>query len=319
VLILGTRIENINFYYKLVSAAVMGNAHGIKLFINVLFKRAESYITLYKIIALQPRLSNDKLIHYQLDFRYFGLNYRQHDYVLLKEAELHHCTESMTTVCPPSMTVYSTQIISCESSLFSKTADTYRYTERIYSSPTLRRPLQEHGSTWLYHLPDPQIFTMRCWKNNIWTTHTKTLVGTGNMVNTTGCSIWTNTFRTFPELLGKAESNLGTPHLYVPEQVPVAAEYDTSVGRDKAEPYPMAPGIFLLFYCTFILCCHKPWKTFVIFNWVNNRSRKLTVREYVSIADDLSDVRRSPQKPSRLRQRKSLKRLDREIVEVVCC
>jgi len=51
---------------------------------------------------------------------------------------------------------------------------------------------------------------------------------------------------------------------------------------------------------------------------VNTRSRKLTVREYVSIAEDLSDVR-SPQKPSRLRQRKSLKRLGREIVEVLCC
>jgi len=35
-LIAGTRIQNIHLYYKLISVTVMGDAHGIKLFINVL-------------------------------------------------------------------------------------------------------------------------------------------------------------------------------------------------------------------------------------------------------------------------------------------
>lgn len=45
-------------------------------------------------------------------------------------------------------------------------------------------------------------------------------------VNTTGCSISTNTLRTIPEMLGKAESTLSTPHLYVPDKVPVAADFE---------------------------------------------------------------------------------------------
>ena len=35
-LIAGTKIQNIHLYYKLISVTVMGDAHGIKLFINVL-------------------------------------------------------------------------------------------------------------------------------------------------------------------------------------------------------------------------------------------------------------------------------------------
>jgi hypothetical protein len=170
-------------------------------------------------------LSNDKLVHYQIDFPYFGLNYNQHDYVLLKEADLQHCTESVTTVGPVSMTTYSTQIISCESSLFFQTADSYRVCRKNLLVSRSTPTLQQHGSAWLYHLPDPQLVTLRCWKNT-WTTHSKTLAGTRMTVNTTGCSISTNTLRTIPEMLGKAESTLSTPHLYVPDKVPVAADFE---------------------------------------------------------------------------------------------
>ena len=47
-LIAGTRIQNIYLYYKLISVTVMGDTHGIKLFINVPLKTAESYFTFFK-------------------------------------------------------------------------------------------------------------------------------------------------------------------------------------------------------------------------------------------------------------------------------
>jgi len=43
--------------------------------------------------------------------------------------------------------------------------------------------------------------------------HTETLIGASRRVNITGCSVTTNTFRTFPELLGKTHSTLDTPRL----------------------------------------------------------------------------------------------------------
>jgi len=66
----------------------------------------------------------------------------------------------------------------------------------------------------------------------------------------------------------------------------------------ETEPYPMAPGIFFKLFIvnSFVLPQAILVKTLVIVNLVNARSRKLTVREYVSSAEDLSDVRRSPEK-----------------------
>ena len=97
-LIAGTGIQNIHLNYKLISVTVMGDAHGIKLFINVPLKSAESYFTLYRIIALPMRLINDKLIRYQVDFPDFSLNHNQHDYVLLNEADLRRCTVNTSGV-----------------------------------------------------------------------------------------------------------------------------------------------------------------------------------------------------------------------------
>jgi len=225
-LIAGTRVQNIHLYYKLISVTVMGDAHGIKLLINVPLKTAESYFTLYRIIALPTRLTNDKLIRYQIDFPYFGLNHNQHDYVLLNEADLRRCTVSTTTVCPANMAVYSMQMVSCESSLFFQTADSYRICRKSllvsHSMPTLLN----HESTWMYSFPEPQLVTLRCWTNNTWTTYSKTLVGTGMMVDTTGCSMSTNTLRTIPQLLGKTRSSLSTPLLYTPDKIPVEADFE---------------------------------------------------------------------------------------------
>jgi len=86
-LVAGTRIKNINLYCKLVTEAVIGNTHRIKLFMNVLLKTADSYFEVFKIIALLTKLSNDKFIRYQVDFPYFALNYNQHDYALLMETQ----------------------------------------------------------------------------------------------------------------------------------------------------------------------------------------------------------------------------------------
>ena len=208
------------------SVTVMGHAHGIKLFINVPLKTADSYFTLYRIIALLTRLTNDKLIRYQIDFPYFGLNHNQHDYVLLNEADLHRCTVSTTTVCPANMAVYSTQIVSCESSLFFQTADNYRVCQKSLIVSLSMPTLLSHESTWLYCFPDPQLVTLHCWTNNTWTTYTKTLIGTGMMVDTSGCSMSTNTLRTIPKLLGKARSSSSTPLLYAPDKIPVEADYE---------------------------------------------------------------------------------------------
>jgi len=109
--------------------------------------------------------------------------------------------------------------------LFFQTADSYRVCRKSlllsHSTPTLL----SHESTWLYSFPEPQLVTLRCWTNNTWTTYTKTLVGTGMMVDS-GCSMSTNTLRTTPQLLGKTRSFLSTPILYTPDKIPVEADVE---------------------------------------------------------------------------------------------
>jgi hypothetical protein len=89
----------------------MGNTHCIEVFINIPLKTADSYFTLYKIIALLARVLNDKLIQYLIDIPYFGLNHNQRDYILLTEADFCRCTESITIVCPANMVIYSSETL----------------------------------------------------------------------------------------------------------------------------------------------------------------------------------------------------------------
>ena len=46
------------------------------------------------------------------------------------------------------------------------------------------------------------------------------------MVDTTGCSMSTNTLRTIPQLLGKTRSSLSTPLLSTPDKIPVEADFE---------------------------------------------------------------------------------------------
>ena len=47
-LVAGTRAENIHLYYELVKVAVIGDAHGIKMILNIPLKMASRYFVLQK-------------------------------------------------------------------------------------------------------------------------------------------------------------------------------------------------------------------------------------------------------------------------------
>jgi hypothetical protein len=151
-LVAGTRTENVHLYYELVKVAVIGDAHRIKLMMNVPLKTASRYFVLYKIIALPARISGDRFAQYSLDFLYFGLDNIQRNYILFTEADLSYCSKTSITVCPANKAIYSTQIVTCESSLFFQTTDDHSLCRRKlllhYRTPTLQR----HGSVWVYHL-----------------------------------------------------------------------------------------------------------------------------------------------------------------------
>ena len=225
-LVAGTRAENVHLYYELVKVAVIGDAHCIKLILNVPLKTASRYFVLHKINSLPARISDDKFAQYSLDFLYFSLDNIQRKYILFTEADLSHCTTSSITVCPANKAIYSTHIVMCESSLFFQTADDHSLCQRKlllhYRTPTLQR----HGSVRAYHFPEQQHVTLRCWKSGAWTSRTAVLSGSGVLYNASGCSVAVSGFQTLQELLGDTQATPDAPRLYVPDKSAVIAGHE---------------------------------------------------------------------------------------------
>ena len=96
-------MENIHLYYYFITVAAIGDAHSIKIILNVSLKTANRHFVLYKILALPTRIFNDIFLQYLPEFLFFGIDTVQHKYVFFMETELSHCAQSSITVqslCP---------------------------------------------------------------------------------------------------------------------------------------------------------------------------------------------------------------------------
>jgi hypothetical protein len=92
-LLVGTRAENVHFYYELVKAALIRDANCVKLIFNVPLKTANRYFTLYKVIAIPTRISDSNFAQFVPDFTYFGLDKIHSNYILLTEVDMNRCTD----------------------------------------------------------------------------------------------------------------------------------------------------------------------------------------------------------------------------------
>jgi hypothetical protein len=90
-------MDNIHLYYELAMGTVVGNAHGVKIIVNVPLKTASQQFTLYKTV-LPSRMSDNNIVKYSIDFPYFGIDDSHRDYSLLTEAHRSCCTKSSITV-----------------------------------------------------------------------------------------------------------------------------------------------------------------------------------------------------------------------------
>jgi len=70
-LIAGARIENVHLYYDFITVAAIGDAHHIKIILNIHLKTANPNFVLYKILALPTRIFNDTFVQYLPEFLFF--------------------------------------------------------------------------------------------------------------------------------------------------------------------------------------------------------------------------------------------------------
>jgi hypothetical protein len=132
-------------------------------------------------------------------------------------------------VCPVNMATYTTQEVTCESSLYFQRADSYSLCRRTlllnYRTPTLQR----HDSAWVFYFPERRHVVFRCWENGVWTSRTEALIGSGIIYNTSGCAITASGFQTWPDLQGDVQVTPDAPRFYVPERVTFVANYELQI------------------------------------------------------------------------------------------
>jgi hypothetical protein len=78
-LVAGIKIENTHSYYELIKVSVIGNAHDITLILEIPWKTVNHIFTLYRMIDLPTRVSENAFAMYRLDYDYFRLSYTQRD------------------------------------------------------------------------------------------------------------------------------------------------------------------------------------------------------------------------------------------------
>ena len=156
---------------------------------------------------------------------------------MLTDTDRRLCTEGQLTTCRADTAIFNAQIKSYVSSIFFQDTEGYGMCKKglyiSYSRPILR----QYETTWVYHFPTAHLVTMRCWVNNVWATSTKTLLGNGMIVNSTGCSIFTNTLRTLPELLGSEKVAAVTALLYIPDKIQEITDPELRVIEESGPPH----------------------------------------------------------------------------------
>jgi len=114
----GTKFDSIHLYYELIKVTAVGNAHGIKLSLEVPLKTESQSFTLFRIIVLPTQLLNDNFPLYQLEYDYFGISHSQRDYTLMTAAEVQKCNAGSIIICAADRALYDTRSITCESKLY---------------------------------------------------------------------------------------------------------------------------------------------------------------------------------------------------------
>jgi hypothetical protein len=101
----GCKYENIYLYYKLISVAILGNARGLKLVMNIPLRTVNRYFTLYKAIPLPTRTVKNNFVQFKLEHGYFGWNHVQHNFFQYTEADKKQCSRgSKLAICPANTT-----------------------------------------------------------------------------------------------------------------------------------------------------------------------------------------------------------------------
>ena len=103
-LVAGTSKESIHLYYDITKVSILANIRSINLVLTIPLKTADSYFTLYKLIALPTQIFSDKFVRYSVDYEYLALQHKRRSYLLFTEADYSDCDKGSVTICAATTT-----------------------------------------------------------------------------------------------------------------------------------------------------------------------------------------------------------------------
>ena len=84
-----------------------------------------------------------------------------------------------------------------------------------------------HRNVWIYHFPTPRQLTLRCPANKASPPRTQVLVKAGLLFNASACHVSTEDLHMYPTLLGSMQTELNTPHIFLPDKVPIISQHES--------------------------------------------------------------------------------------------
>jgi len=205
--------------------SIIANSHSIKLILHIPLKSVDHSFTLYEIIILPERISPNRFVQYAVDYSYLAIQVSQHGYIPFTEKDYSKCVTSSITVCPLDSAIVNTQRLTCAASLFFQSPNSQQLCKRNLLFNYQQSTMIQHQNIWIYHFPTPRQLTVRCLGNEASPPYTQVLVNTGLLINASACHVSTEDLHIYPMLCGSMQTELNTPHIFLPDKVPIISPH----------------------------------------------------------------------------------------------
>jgi len=152
------------------------------------------------------------------------------------EKDHSKCVTSSITVCPLDSAIVNTQRLTCAASLFFQSSNSQQLCKRSLLLNYQQSTMIQHRNIWIYHFPTPRQLTVRCPGDEASPLHTQVLVNAGLLINASACHVSTEDLCIYPTLRGTMQTELNTPHISLPDKVPIIVPYESQQLHELTMP-----------------------------------------------------------------------------------
>jgi len=96
--------------------------------------------------------------------------------------------------------------------------------------------LIQHRNVWIYHFPTPRQLTLRSPENEASPPRTQVLVNAWLLYNASVCHESTEDLHIYPKRWGCIQTELNTPHNFLPAKVPIISQHEPHQLHDLTPP-----------------------------------------------------------------------------------